>query len=426
MAQWQWAELHGSGTLRIHLSHALGLRSMDSNGFSDPYVKLSLGKHKAKSKVIKKTLNPRWDEEFHWRGVLQEFVSHPLNVACWDYDLVGRNDSLGETQVDLSGLQSARQLECKALLTDHQARPGEVYLTVTWDPDNAPSDPTPPQPALTHRTAPPPPHQTPPQPQPTHLTSRVPHPYAYDVASRAAPPVQPNAFHSPHAHHTHSSPPTGPYSNALRPHLQQPPDHGLHSPPRPACNVTVRSRDFTTPPPPSRDSFGHYRPCSLAAPRPTPKADFLSEGDPFFDVATNKAFSSRVCHGLKRACLYLLDAAFRAFITALLTIAILEPQLLVDGRKRIEEQASRILNDVLDGSMPSLLVIGLAGAVVLRLCWVNRQGIAECWDRCRCFQCFYRYDYDGGRLGREYGELGDVSSSSYTSSHRWQQQKQRF
>jgi hypothetical protein len=54
-----FADLGGSGTLRITLSHALGLKSMDSNGFSDPYVKLSLGKHHVKSKTIKKTLNPR-------------------------------------------------------------------------------------------------------------------------------------------------------------------------------------------------------------------------------------------------------------------------------------------------------------------------------------------------------------------------------
>ena len=33
-----------SGRLRVRLSHAIGLRSMDSNGYSDPFVKLTLGK----------------------------------------------------------------------------------------------------------------------------------------------------------------------------------------------------------------------------------------------------------------------------------------------------------------------------------------------------------------------------------------------
>ena len=51
-----------SGALRVRLSHAIGLVSKDSNGFSDPYVKLILGKEVHKSEIIKKTLNPRWDK----------------------------------------------------------------------------------------------------------------------------------------------------------------------------------------------------------------------------------------------------------------------------------------------------------------------------------------------------------------------------
>ena len=35
-----------SGVLRVRLSHGIGLKSADSNGFSDPYVKLTLGKEK--------------------------------------------------------------------------------------------------------------------------------------------------------------------------------------------------------------------------------------------------------------------------------------------------------------------------------------------------------------------------------------------
>ncbi len=40
------------------------LIAADSNGKSDPYVHLKIGKTKHTSKIIKKTLNPEWDQEF--------------------------------------------------------------------------------------------------------------------------------------------------------------------------------------------------------------------------------------------------------------------------------------------------------------------------------------------------------------------------
>ena len=58
--------LFSHGTLRVHLSHATDLKSMDSNGFSDPYVKLTLKGTTHKSKTMKKTLNPKWDEGFEF------------------------------------------------------------------------------------------------------------------------------------------------------------------------------------------------------------------------------------------------------------------------------------------------------------------------------------------------------------------------
>ena len=50
---------------------------MDSNGFSDPYVKFHLlpGNTKATkltSKTIEKTLNPEWNEEMSYYGITEE------------------------------------------------------------------------------------------------------------------------------------------------------------------------------------------------------------------------------------------------------------------------------------------------------------------------------------------------------------------
>ena len=160
-----------SGVLRVHLSHALGLRSMDRNGFSDPYVKLTVGKKTVKSKIIKKTLNPRWDEDFEFRGTLRELTAEPMLVSAWDYDFGSRNDPLGDGRVDLSGLAHEAHLECSVKLHDQQARPGEVFLTFDWHADGATqshrSEPHAAPAALQHHP-PPQPYQLPMSPQRTY------------------------------------------------------------------------------------------------------------------------------------------------------------------------------------------------------------------------------------------------------------------
>merc|ERR550514_735676 len=84
-----------AGTLRVRLSHAVGLKSADSNGFSDPYCKLTVhcekGKVTHKSKIIYKELNPRWEEDFTWHGRFSEIVGTPMHVECWDYDRLSMN-----------------------------------------------------------------------------------------------------------------------------------------------------------------------------------------------------------------------------------------------------------------------------------------------------------------------------------------------
>ncbi|RWW76410.1 hypothetical protein BHE74_00015492 [Ensete ventricosum] len=80
---------------------------MDLNGLSDPYVKLQLGKHRAKTKVVKKNLNPVWDEEFSFRvGDLNE----ELTVCVLDEDRYFIDDFLGQVKVPLSKVLDAENL----------------------------------------------------------------------------------------------------------------------------------------------------------------------------------------------------------------------------------------------------------------------------------------------------------------------------
>ncbi|XP_073800320.1 double C2-like domain-containing protein alpha isoform X2 [Danio rerio] len=88
------------GGLCVGVLRCAHLAAMDVNGFSDPYVKIYLKpdvkkKSKHKTSVIKKTLNPEFNEEFFYEISLSELVHKTLEVTVWDYDLGRSNDFIG-------------------------------------------------------------------------------------------------------------------------------------------------------------------------------------------------------------------------------------------------------------------------------------------------------------------------------------------
>ena len=86
-----------SYTLVVVINEARGLRGMDLNGSSNPFVKVSVGKEKtAKSGVIKKTLNPKWGKEFVFHGITSMDVQETqLEVSVWDFDRLTANEFMG-------------------------------------------------------------------------------------------------------------------------------------------------------------------------------------------------------------------------------------------------------------------------------------------------------------------------------------------
>uniref|UniRef100_A0A8C1ZYX9 Double C2-like domains, alpha n=1 Tax=Cyprinus carpio TaxID=7962 RepID=A0A8C1ZYX9_CYPCA len=99
------------GGLYVGVLRCAHLAAMDVNGFSDPYVKIYLKpdvkkKSKHKTAVIKKTLNPEFNEEFFYEISLSELVHKTLEVTVWDYDLGRSNDFIGESLQLLSVIMS--------------------------------------------------------------------------------------------------------------------------------------------------------------------------------------------------------------------------------------------------------------------------------------------------------------------------------
>ncbi|KUI67388.1 hypothetical protein VM1G_02633 [Cytospora mali] len=83
----------------IKVVEAEDIKACDPNGYSDPYVVLvdEYQKRLAKTRVVSRTLNPRWDES------VDVTVTGPVNVIAtlWDYDTFGDHDFVGRTSLKL-------------------------------------------------------------------------------------------------------------------------------------------------------------------------------------------------------------------------------------------------------------------------------------------------------------------------------------
>ncbi|XP_073861291.1 fer-1-like protein 4 isoform X2 [Macaca fascicularis] len=87
--------------VRVYVVKATNLAPADPNGKADPYVVVSAGRERqdTKERYIPKQLNPIFGE------ILELSISLPaeteLTVAIFDHDLVGSDDLIGETHIDL-------------------------------------------------------------------------------------------------------------------------------------------------------------------------------------------------------------------------------------------------------------------------------------------------------------------------------------
>ncbi|KAK9134086.1 hypothetical protein Scep_013614 [Stephania cephalantha] len=127
--------------LFVCVHEARNLRAMDLNGFSDPYVRLQLGKYKFKTKVVKKCLNPSWIEEFCFRV---DDLNEELLVSVMDEDKYFNHDFVGQLKIPVLRVF---ELESKTLGTKWYAlQPknkkskhkdcGEILLTIALSQSN--------------------------------------------------------------------------------------------------------------------------------------------------------------------------------------------------------------------------------------------------------------------------------------------------
>uniref|UniRef100_A0A3Q3F5M2 Fer-1 like family member 6 n=1 Tax=Kryptolebias marmoratus TaxID=37003 RepID=A0A3Q3F5M2_KRYMA len=87
--------------IRVYVVSASNLHPADPDGKADPYIVLRLGKNEIKDRdnYIPKQLNPVFGRSFEMQATFpQESL---LSLVIYDYDLVGGDDLIGETRIDL-------------------------------------------------------------------------------------------------------------------------------------------------------------------------------------------------------------------------------------------------------------------------------------------------------------------------------------
>jgi len=101
---------HTVGFLQISVKSARNLGAFDPDGFSDPFCVLSLegctSATKLRTKVINKTLNPVWNEDFVFH-VLKDYDPSKVEllISLFDKDAIG-SDDMGFLKFRLSELIS--------------------------------------------------------------------------------------------------------------------------------------------------------------------------------------------------------------------------------------------------------------------------------------------------------------------------------
>ncbi|KAI3430043.1 C2 domain-containing protein [Psidium guajava] len=97
---------HLLGLLIIHVRRGVNLAIRDVRS-SDPYVVIRMGKLKLKSRVVKKSLNPEWNDELTLEITDS---SLPISVMVFDKDNFSLDDKMGDAEIHIEPFLDALRM----------------------------------------------------------------------------------------------------------------------------------------------------------------------------------------------------------------------------------------------------------------------------------------------------------------------------
>ncbi|XP_026672586.1 synaptotagmin-4-like [Ceratina calcarata] len=136
--------------LRVTVVRCNGLPAREQNATSDPYVKLKLlpdKQHQAKTRVLRNTRDPVYDEDFTFFGISKDQLQKiSLQFIVLSFDRYSRDEIIGELTCALSsisGLENSDNQEislcrkiCPRTLQIQSQGRGELLVSLCWQPVN--------------------------------------------------------------------------------------------------------------------------------------------------------------------------------------------------------------------------------------------------------------------------------------------------
>ncbi|KAK7320178.1 hypothetical protein RJT34_04913 [Clitoria ternatea] len=99
------------GLLRIHIKRGVNLAVRDVTS-SDPYTVVKMGGQKLKTRVVKKDVNPEWNEELTL-SVMDPI--EPLKLTVYDHDTFSMDDKMGDAELDIRPYLEALKMNLEGL-----------------------------------------------------------------------------------------------------------------------------------------------------------------------------------------------------------------------------------------------------------------------------------------------------------------------
>ena len=126
------ASAQPKGVLRVRLIEAKNLQNKDLFGKSDPLALVWVGgkSPKLKTRIQKSTLHPIWDEVFEF--TIFDKTTENLCVTVENYNVVGKNDNLGELVVDLQTLKD--RITYTQWYRLKKVKSGSIHIELEYSP----------------------------------------------------------------------------------------------------------------------------------------------------------------------------------------------------------------------------------------------------------------------------------------------------